>query len=121
MSAAGVEDPQGAEGAESRRFSGSFVHRSAVGDRHPQPDPGNRRQGRDHRTRRAANRVSDRKDEWFVARRKRVAAKPGPLSAWSCARNRAEPAKIATFGLSTLGPGSAPIAGSMGAVGRFML
>jgi TusA-related sulfurtransferase len=30
-----------------------------LSDRHSQPDPGNRRQGRDHRTRGTAHRISD--------------------------------------------------------------
>src|ERR1700682_6239474 len=61
MSAAGVEDAKGAQGAEAGRQAGSSLHRSAVGDRYPQSDPGNRRQGRDIGTQRAANRVLEGK------------------------------------------------------------
>src|SRR5262249_43856904 len=61
MSVAGAEDAQGAEAVKTGRQAGGALHRSAVGDRHSQPDQGDRRQGRDHRARRAAHRVRDRK------------------------------------------------------------
>ena len=45
------------------RLPRSALHRSAVGDRYPEPDPGNRRHGRDHRARRTPHRVPDRKSK----------------------------------------------------------
>src|ERR1700722_18376439 len=49
-SAAGIDDAKGAESVAAGRPAGSPLHRSAVGDRHPQSDPGSRWQDRDHQT-----------------------------------------------------------------------
>src|SRR5947207_13787437 len=63
MPAAGPEDAQGAEDADTRRPAGSAVHRTAVGDRYSEYDPRNRRQGRDHRAHRHAHRSLDTENE----------------------------------------------------------
>src|SRR5260370_23926715 len=64
MPAAGIENTQGAEVSRTRRFAGSALHRSAVGDRYPEPDPRNRRQGRDIGAKRRPYCVLDRESEW---------------------------------------------------------
>src|SRR3978361_2343651 len=73
MSVAGAEDAQSAESAEAWRQTRSALHRSAVGDRHPQPDPGNWRQGRVRRRRGTANRIPDRKGQRTAGKSKRLA------------------------------------------------
>src|SRR5687768_1343422 len=63
MSVASAEDAQGAEVREARRHPGSSLHRPAIGDRYPEPDPGDRRQGRDIGAKRETDRVPDREGE----------------------------------------------------------
>src|SRR6202012_2952266 len=53
-------DAKGAQDGSPGRFPRSDLHRSALGHRHSEPDPRNRRQGRNHRARGAADHVPDR-------------------------------------------------------------
>src|SRR5258708_5291074 len=88
MSAAGAEDAQGAEVREAGGSAGSALHRSLVGDRYSAPEPGNRRSGRNYRTRRAQDRIPDRKGRRTVCVCGEVAGgKSGQLNAPSCIQN----------------------------------
>jgi hypothetical protein len=60
-----------------------------LSDRHSQPDPGNRRQGRDHLTRGTAHHIPDRKGRRFVVCCRSVRdPRSGPIGAFFCTAAR---------------------------------
>jgi hypothetical protein len=111
MSTAGAEDAQGAEVRQAGGPLGSTLHRSLVGDRYPASDSGNRRSNRNHRTRRAKNRILDRKGGRAGAVHRRGAGgKSGRrVNVPACLKGRME-VPATTFYLSTGRHNSAPIA-----------